>query len=1187
MNETSWPLRARDTSPKHALPLALFVAALLAVSILAGVVPAGVHPSPGAPLGGAGTSETPRVSHLFGEPNIEGDVVQEFTPGSSSGTSPTINVPSGSAVWVWIVSDDTTASDISSVTDSAGNTYTYEYDAEGASSLIALYIKDAPTASSSDAITLHVGVTTHYWSFMVVVLTSVGDPSLAATSASAQADGDSPFTDTVTATASDQLLFLGLSCGADGGWPTFSGYDGSSVQDSIANDIVEGTMALFYATAGSTGTITVGGEDDTDSCDTDGGQSNVWFAAAAADQLSAPYSPTGVTIYGATSTSAAISWTDHPGTGQVNATVFQFTGSSCSSGQVDHSTGSSSASYTVTGLTAGDTYSFEVEVWNSTTHSAPSACVALLISPSPSATHLDRDQTLTMSSTIPSTGAPPYQWEWLYSVNNGTYTKAIACATPSGSGASGGAEETCNVASNALTTSDAYTFEFRVNDSASSPETMTSAASSYVYVRAALTAPSTPTASSYGIITSAALTVSATLSSTGTWLMGWTWLMSTNYGSYATATHCATNSGIRASGGATETCSIAGGTLTAGDTYNFELKQNDTASLSETATSAASATVSVYSTLGTPGAPSISGATLDVDQTLTVQDTVPSSGVPTYSWTWLVSVNSGSYATATICAANSGSGASEGATETCSVTGGTLTTGDTYNFEFKVSDSDSETATSAASSTVTVHSALTAPTGATISSTVADTDQALTVQGTLSSTGTSTYSWEWLISINSGSYGAATQCAVNSGTGATGGSVKTCSISASTLTAGDTYAFKLQQTDSASSPETTLSSAVTVSEHSPLTAAGTPSVSATSLSAATALTVQSTLASTGAPTYAWLWQYSTNAGAYATATVCGTDSGSGASGGATETCTIAGGTLTAGDTYAFKIQVTDSATTAETTTSSASSTVTVNDDLTAAATPTVSGTVLDADQALTVSDNVPSTGEPTYSWTWLVSVNSAGYATSTVCATNSGTGASANAAETCSVSGGALTSGDTYNFEFKVTDADSEVSTSPSSATVSVYPALTAPGTPSVLAVDGASETSITLSWTWPGGPVDYYVIQYGTVNGTWTGSANTEHNVTSYGISGLTPDTTYYFQVSAVNGGGAGDPSPVVSGTTLAPVAGTGGGFGPGTAVPYVEWALIAAGLVGVAVLVAVLWPQPDGDDSGRARRPRKFRPE
>jgi hypothetical protein len=192
------------------------------------------------------------------------------------------------------------------------------------------------------------------------------------------------------------------------------------------------------------------------------------------------------------------------------------------------------------------------------------------------------------------------------------------------------------------------------------------------------------------------------------------------------------------------------------------------------------------------------------------------------------------------------------------------------------------------------------------------------------STGTPTYRWQWLFSINGGAFANLTLCVANNGTGVDGGTAETCSIAVSTLTVGDTYAFELQVTDSALSPESQTSPAgLVVTVRSALVGPTVPTVSATSLDVDQALTATGTIPSTGTPTYSWQWLISINGGAFTTATQCAVNSGTGASEGVTEACSIAANTLTAGDTYGFELQVTDSATAPETQTSTATSAVTV------------------------------------------------------------------------------------------------------------------------------------------------------------------------------------------------------------------------------------------------------------------------
>jgi len=743
--------------------------------------------------------------------------------------------------------------------------------------------------------------------------------------------------------------------------------------------------------------------------------------------------------------------------------------------------------------------------------------------PTVSATALDVDQALTVQSTLASTGTPTYSWVWMVSVSGAAYAAASQCSVNGGSGASGGATETCTIAANTLTATKTYNFELQITDNAFSPESQTSGASSTVTVYTALTASSAPTVSATALDVNQALTVQSILGSNGAPTYSWTWLVSVNSGAYVATTQCAANSGSGASGGATETCSIAANALTAGDTYKFELQVTDSATTAETKTSTVSSTVTVYTALTASTVPTVSVTALDVDQALTVQSTLSSTGTPSYSWAWQVSVNSAAYVATTQCATNSGSGASGGTTETCTIAANTLTAGDTYNFELKVTDSatSTETQTSGASSTVTVYTALTAPTAPTVSATALDVNEALTVQSTLASTGAPTYSWAWLISINSGAYAAATQCTTNSGAGAAGGATETCSIAASTLTAGDTYSFELKVTDSAGTPETKTSTASsTVTVYTALTASTVPTVSATALDVNQALTVQSTLASTGAPTYSWAWQISINSGGYAATTQCAVNSGFGAAGGATETCTIAASTLTAGDTYNFELKVTDSAGVPETQTSGSSATVTVNTALTASLAPTVSATALDVNQALTAQSTLASTGTSTYSWTWLMSVNSGAYAVATQCTVNGGSGAAGGAAETCSINANLLTAGDTYNFELKTTDSATtpETQTSGASPTVTMYAALTAGAvTPASPSID-SGQTVILTSHETGGTPT----INYQWYSTAGSGACNAGTVISgatgaSYTTPTLTTGTYYYcYQVTDSSGAGA-----------------------------------------------------------------------
>ncbi len=645
-----------------------------------------------------------------------------------------------------------------------------------------------------------------------------------------------------------------------------------------------------------------------------------------------------------------------------------------------------------------------------------------------------------------------------------------------------------------------------------------------------MSAPTAPSVSSTSLDVDQALTVSGSIPTTGVPAFSWTWLVSENGGGYAPTMLCAVGSGAGAGPGAAVSCAIAADSLTVGATYEFELEVSDGSTNTVTLTSLHSASVEVYAPLTAPAAPTVSATALDADQTLTVEAEVPTTGVAPYSWVWQISLDGGTFATATQCSANSGSGASAGATESCVAGPGALPIGSNYAFRLQVTDSASpaETTTSPSSPLVAVNSALTAPSTPTASASALDRNQALTVTSTLTATGTAPYSWEWLMSVDDAAWTEATVCAVSSGSSSTAGTV-TCAVAASTLTAGDSYAFELSVTDSASAHETTTSvSPATVSVASALGAGARPTVNRPALDENQALTVKSHLPTTGTAPYAWTWLVSKDGGAFAKATQCAVNSGTGGAADAALTCAIAAGALTAGDYYDFEIKVTDSATTAETKTSAEGlETVTVATALTAPAKPSVSSTSLDVDQALTVSGTVPATGTSPYAWTWLVNVDGSGYVDATQCGSYSGSGADAGATVSCVVPGNTLTVGDHYAFELKITDGATaaESKTSTASASVGVKSALAAPAAPHVSLTRVAPSQALTVTdkvptsgtptyaWQWEvsengGGFVTATVC---AVNGG-TGAASGATETCAIAGGTLTPGATYAFELTVTD---------------------------------------------------------------------------
>lgn len=92
------------------------------------------------------------------------------------------------------------------------------------------------------------------------------------------------------------------------------------------------------------------------------------------------------------------------------------------------------------------------------------------------------------------------------------------------------------------------------------------------------------------------------------------------------------------------------------------------------------------------------------------------------------------------------------------------------------------------------------------------------------------------------------------------------------------------------------------------------------------------------------------------------------------------------------------------------------------------------------------------------------------------------------------------------------------------------PGAPTGLS-RAPGDTAMTLTWTAPAGAspaVTGYKVYRGTSSGTET-LLTTLGNVTTFGDTGLTNGTTYYYKVSAVNAVGEGALSSEVSGTPVA----------------------------------------------------------
>jgi len=120
------------------------------------------------------------------------------------------------------------------------------------------------------------------------------------------------------------------------------------------------------------------------------------------------------------------------------------------------------------------------------------------------------------------------------------------------------------------------------------------------------------------------------------------------------------------------------------------------------------------------------------------------------------------------------------------------------------------------------------------------------------------------------------------------------------------------------------------------------------------------------------------------------------------------------------------------------------------------------------------------------------------------------------------------------------------------------PFVPSSFGASTVSATQINLSWTDNSSNEDGFSVERKTgSSGTYAEIATTTPNTTSYSDAGLTPNTTYVYQIRAFNANGYSPYSNEASAATLAlsspPAGGGGSGFaGSGGGTGYLNVSII-----------------------------------
>jgi fibronectin type 3 domain-containing protein len=124
----------------------------------------------------------------------------------------------------------------------------------------------------------------------------------------------------------------------------------------------------------------------------------------------------------------------------------------------------------------------------------------------------------------------------------------------------------------------------------------------------------------------------------------------------------------------------------------------------------------------------------------------------------------------------------------------------------------------------------------------------------------------------------------------------------------------------------------------------------------------------------------------------------------------------------------------------------------------------------------------------------------------------------------ALSSGTTYYYEVAALSGSTE-GTMSSPASAATFGSL---ATPSITSVGSATATTLTVSWGAVPGAVAYSVYRDTSPSGSFTTSVGTTA-ATSLVDSGLSPNSTYYYEVAATNGVDTSPKSAYVSGSTSA----------------------------------------------------------
>lgn len=357
-----------------------------------------------------------------------------------------------SNVWVFVGFSNTTSPTAISVTGCPQLTWTTQKTLTSSTTNgQRVWNATEATAQSCAVVVNFTSALTNY----VIVVVDVSKSTLVSLdvlSAGSTGTTGSTASDSQTTTVNNDLVLEGVSIGKNAGLTA----GGSATQVDTGNvgtgpGVAEGVDDQTVATAGAT-TMT----------ETWTGNA-IWTAVTVSLKPAAvPAAPTGLTVGTLTTTTVPLTWTQPAGAAlDVNDTVYQATYASgaCGAYSTKYSVGSATTSFTVTGLTSGGDYCFEVTEWNTTGESAASAAVTNVVT-----LHVPPAPTGLVASPQPGT-TNQIQLQWVNptgtNVNATVYQGTAACASLTGQDA-GGPTTTSYLWTTGLSALTTYGFEVRV-----------------------------------------------------------------------------------------------------------------------------------------------------------------------------------------------------------------------------------------------------------------------------------------------------------------------------------------------------------------------------------------------------------------------------------------------------------------------------------------------------------------------------------------------------------------------------------------------------------------------------------------------------------------------------------------------------------------------------------------------------